>query len=477
MKFLLDTNILIPLEPSAVDEFEATSGAAAEFVRLASSGPHQLYRHPASNDDFARDPNDSRRSARTRLLQKYSLLRGPPATPAEWQDAVGQPEPGSNEWVDNQLLAAVGRNAVDYLVTEDLGIHRKSRRLGIDGCVLTLGDALATLRALYIAIPSARPGVERIQAHQIDEKDPFFESFRRDYSEFDAWLRKCKKQHRLAWVVSDHEGLQALALIKADPTKVIGEDKALKLCTFKVAERARGYRYGELLLKSVFDFAFQNALSSIYVTAFEKHEALVNLFEEFGFEHAGEKEATGEWILSKALGPRANTDGLSSFSYNLRYGPAAICPHSSNFFVVPIRPEYHDALFPGLAAQTSLLHLQKPCANGIRKAYLCHSPTKKLASGDTLLFYRSKDWQAVRVIGVVEETLRSSDADTIARFVGQKTVFGVSRIAEMCKKREVLAVNFRHAFELDDRVALDRLVSNAVPKGPPNSITQTRDSG
>jgi hypothetical protein len=51
MRFLLDTNILIPLENSQVILEESL----AHFVWLANEHGHQLVYHPASEDDINRD--------------------------------------------------------------------------------------------------------------------------------------------------------------------------------------------------------------------------------------------------------------------------------------------------------------------------------------------------------------------------------------------------------------------------------------
>ena len=57
MRFLLDTNILIPLENSQV----VLEESLAHFVRLANEHGHQLVYHPASEDDISRDTDLVRR--------------------------------------------------------------------------------------------------------------------------------------------------------------------------------------------------------------------------------------------------------------------------------------------------------------------------------------------------------------------------------------------------------------------------------
>ena len=54
MKFLVDTNILIALEPASPD-LEENAPLAAEFVSLAISAGHQIVRHRAQDADQQRD--------------------------------------------------------------------------------------------------------------------------------------------------------------------------------------------------------------------------------------------------------------------------------------------------------------------------------------------------------------------------------------------------------------------------------------
>ena len=70
MRFLLDTNILIPLEDSQVPLVESL----ANFVRMANKHGHQLLYHPASEDDINRDSNLDRRAQTLQRLRQYTRL-------------------------------------------------------------------------------------------------------------------------------------------------------------------------------------------------------------------------------------------------------------------------------------------------------------------------------------------------------------------------------------------------------------------
>jgi hypothetical protein len=128
MRLVVDTNIAIALDPLAPEDLESGTSSAVDLVRLAVEGGHTLFVHPASDADVDRDSDIQRREARRLLLRKYPTLSGPPEIPFGIESFVGSPAVNSNDWVDNQLLAAVLGDAVDYLVTEDDGIHRKACR-------------------------------------------------------------------------------------------------------------------------------------------------------------------------------------------------------------------------------------------------------------------------------------------------------------------------------------------------------------
>ena len=111
---------------------------------------------------------------------------------------------------------------------------------------------------------------------------------------------------------------------------------------------------------------------------------------------------------------------LDGLEFHIQFGPQAAKLVTGQAFIVPIQPRFHRQLFPEL--EMAALDGCRPCGNSMRKAYLSHSVIGSISPGALLLFYRSVDWRAVDVIGVVEATLRSSHPDEVARFVGKSTV-------------------------------------------------------
>lgn len=475
MKFLLDTNILIPLEPLSGETVEQQTQAATDCVRSIMQAGHQVFIHPYAFKDIDKNLDGEKRSLRRIQLAKYVTLQTPPPVSASLEGVIGKAKPGSNDWVDHHLLAAVQADAVDYLVTEDQGLIRKFSKANLETRVLTLAEAATLLRTLLDTIPTPPPAVNSLLAYGLDERDPIFDSLRQSYPGFDGWLRKCKGEHRQAWTVTvgNSSSLAAVCIVnheKNPPVSLSG--KVLKVCTFKVSSSYQGVRFGELLLKTVFTFATSNKYDWMLLTAYPEQESLLNFLQDFGFTIMGAATPSGEYVLVKPMSdPANNPDHLAPLEYHVRYGPRLALWDGPNAFVVPIQPQYHRILFPEMEKQLVLTPGIYPFGNSIGKAYLCHAGSRRLWRGDNLFFYRSKDSNGITVHGVVEGTFRSSSLNEIARYVGKRTVYTLADIGALCQK-PVLAILFRQARILDHPLPLDRLIKEDVLKAAPQSITK-----
>lgn len=433
--------------------------------------------HPASLKDFARDKKADRASLRLTLSQKYPPLPDPPSPSEALKERLGSPSPPSNDWVDRQMIAALEAEAVDFLVTEDQGIRKKAKRIGLETRVLGVLDAVVVLEDLLDRSPNPPPAIRPVKAHAIDSSDPILDSFRQDYPGFDSWLQRCKRQHRQAWIIDGLEGyLAALCIVKPEASSESPlSGKTLKICSFKVSDRYSGFRYGELLLKAVFDYAFNNRYEWLYVTAFEKHDKLMDLLREFGFEALGQTTHLGEIMMAKPLTRGLEPPHEEALAYHIRRGPLHFRGDVS-WFLVPIQPRYASVLFPEASPQPSMFPGLHAFGNSIRKAYLCHAPVRSLEPGSVIVFYRSQDLKSAIAIGVVEATLRSSDPEEIAKAVARRTVYSLSEIRSLCRS-EVLVVLFRQALIIDPSISLGSLIGGAVFSRPPQSIMKIKEEG
>lgn len=481
MKFLLDTNELIPVEPGSLSDVEPGTAVVAEFIRLSNEAKQQLYIHPVIAKDLGRDKNDDRRKLRKLLLGKYAELQHPPGL-EKVELVLGSCPSESHDWVDHHLLAAIAGNAADYLVTEDDKIHRKAERLGIGDRVVRVADTIQIIKNLFDRAPHAPPAVESTFAHALNIADPIFDSFRCDYPKFDDWLKKCQLQHRQTWTVRLHPAnkLAAVCIVNKEekPDGKWKSGKTLKICSFKVADESLGLRLGELLLKTVFGYAAENSYDSMFVTAFPKQIRLVELFNAFGFEALPELHGAGEMVLLKHMTySAAAATALSALDFHIKYGPFVTRFAEVPAFIVPIQPQYHAMLFPEAEDQTSFLAGQTAFGNSIRKAYLCHAAITTVTPGSSLVFYRSQDFKAATALGIAEGTMRSGDSAEIARFVGRRTVYSFDQIKAMCDHRPVLAIQFRQVRLIRPTIKLDELNRAKIVKAAPQSIIKVSEEG
>jgi L-amino acid N-acyltransferase YncA len=479
MKILIDTNILISLEPTSHATIEPGARETAEVARLIHQSPYRIVVHPYVLSDLARDGDPQRRAHREYVLTKYPLLEGAPQITAADERVMGVAAPGSNNWVDNHLLVSVARDAVDYLITQDHGIHTRAGRLGISDRVLTTADALTMLRALFPTTPAPPPAVRSVKTHELAQNDPIFESFRVDYPRFDEWLRKCKREERPTWVIDGEQGLAAVCIAKIEHTANHGmSGNILKICSFKVADSHLGARFGELLLKTLFIYAHENAVDWTYVTVFQKHEWLLVLLRDFGFSAAAEQTIIGELVMMKAARPTSTAPGMTPLAYATRFGPCRWSWDCANVWIVPIQPRFEQVLFPERQEQAAFFSGSQPSGNAIRKAYLCRAQLRVLRPGDVLAFYRSTDSQAIRTLGVVENWIASPDPEKIQQFVARRTVYSMADIQSMAiGGRDILAIRFRQVLHEFPEIQFNELRAAGVVAGAPQSIVRVRPEG
>jgi hypothetical protein len=477
MNFLIDTNILIPLEPATNADECQQSKKALEFHSALLAAGHIPLVHPASKEDISHDKDLARRRFRELHISKYPLLADPPVPSNQTLSIIGDAERASNDWIDNQLIAAVVEDAVNFLVSEDRGIRSKANRLGVGTRVLTIEEALSLISDLSDKIEVPPPSVKAVKAYYIKTDDPILESLRADYPNFDDWFARCRREHRQSWIIPGEGGYVAgLCVInheKDPPTALSG--KVLKICSFKISECFNGFRYGELLLRAVFEHANSNQYNWVFLTVFQKHFKLIELLGDFGFRPLESQTEMGEFVLAKPMEPIAGVIEANPVEFFIRYGPNHFLS-GVEWYVIPIRPVYSDVLFPETAYQGQLFQGIYPFGNSIRKAYLCHSKIKDIPVGSVAAFYRSQNRNGIVAIGIIERIFRSSSAQKIAQLVGKRTVYSMSEIQNMCQKT-VLAILFRQARGFMPEIPLKDLISGGVFKIPPQSIIRISQEG
>ena len=489
-KLLIDTNIFIGLEdPKRVDP------ALAEIARKCAHNDVGVFVHDAALVDIGRDKDAARREVSLSKVQKFQELKGPKLPDKAVLEARFGAIRKPNDEVDVALLHTLDLNVVDFLVTEDQGIHGRVKLTPLASRVLTIADALGWLRRTFDPTQVALPLVEDCKAHEIDRDDDIFDSLRAGYQGFDAWWDKCVRQHRQCWAATVDGKLAGLIVRKdetrAEATVTLPGDKILKICTFKVRPEYRGEKLGELLLKQALWFAQRNGYDLTYVTTYADQEALIRLLEYYGFTHTSQ-QGDGELIFEKPISKARLTwqDGGQDLFTTVRTNyPRFVAQAPATIFCVPIQGDYHNKLFPELAFAEPLplfpdeallvpTGRDRTPGNTIRKVYLCRSKIRSLSPGDVLLFYQSKSSglvssQSITSVGVVEHVTETHDFESLVRLTAKRSVFSRDELRQMIDDKDtpVRVIDFLLVGHLEQAVPLATLVEEGVfLKSPPQSI-------
>jgi len=495
LKLLVDTNIVIALEdPQPVE------ASLAELVRLCNEYSVGVFVDEATYEDVYRDVNAERRAVTLSKLKKFQRLRGIPIP----SDAVLESKFGSianeQDRSDVRLLAAVDSKAVDFLVTADVRLQKRAAKSSITGSVLTVEEALTWLKQSFATKSVDLPHVAERKAYELSGLEPIFVGLRGDYSGFDAWFEKCKRDHRDCWVLELEGDVAGLVIRKdedhdAAKTRHAGP-KILKVCTFKVREEFQGEKFGELLLKQVLWHTQHNKYDLVYLTAFPKQAFLIGLLKYYGFEETMMLQ-NGEVVLEKPL-LRGQLPGLSDavLEFDKKNYPRFHDGVSAKKFCVPIQSEYHRRLFPEIAfgKRLPLFPMEslwpilnrrdtRLPGNTIRKVYLCRAKTNQIAPGHILFFYMSKDprfaaSQSITTVAIAEQISLAFSTEDLVHLTAKRSVFSAEELEGFNASLDnpVKVIDFLLVGHAEHPIELDALVKAGVfSNRPPQSIARVSE--
>jgi ribosomal protein S18 acetylase RimI-like enzyme len=491
--YLIDTNILIGLEDN-----RAVEPIYSRFLSLATEHKVDVYVHEAARDDIARDKDNARKAISLSKLKKYVLLAKRHGLTSDELERHFGPLKKHNDIVDATLLHALKVDAVDFLVTQDQGLHERAQKHSSDLArrVLFVSDAAELLTQTYEPRKVPIRHVAEVAAHTIDHEEEFFDSLRDGYGDyFNVWWKeKCVKQRRPCWVVYDNDELAGLIVRKdedASNTDAITKaHKILKICTFKVRPEKRGVKLGELLLKQVLWFAQSNNYDLAYLTTYVDQTSLINLLSYYGFTHAGTKN-DGELIYERSFSSTrlVKLPEESAFETARRNYPRFWTGGGVKGFGIPIKEDYHDTLFPDLwnPRQRDLFDgkskAESPTrpGNTIRKVYLCLAPSNLAEAGSILFFYKSTSKelpsQALTAVGVLEEVTLAHSTKELMLKTGGRSVYSEAELEAWGATidRPVKVINYLLVGYIQPSIGLDELRSLGIVKGnPPQSIYEIR---
>ncbi|MBF9251864.1 hypothetical protein I2I11_01010 [Pontibacter sp. 172403-2] len=394
MKVLLDTNIIIHREAHRLSRLDI-----GQLFNWLDKLRYDKYIHPLTVQELNtyKDPNSTK--LMNIKIESYNTLKHQAPLGDKIRQVSKQIDTSHNDINDTQILNEVFEDRVDILISEDKKMHTKAKLLGIEDRVFKIQSFLEKATAENPGLVSYKVlAIKKVDFAEVNLKDPFFDSFRSDYSDFDKWFNS--KSEKPCYVCYSDNNITAFLYIKvervgeesySDITPIFKPKKRLKIGTLKVT--GNGYKIGERFLKTIFDNALLFKVEEIYVTIFNKRseqEQLIEMLEEWGFvKHGIKTSQNGDELVyvrpfSKSLSVNIESPKLT-FPFFSR---------ETDKYIIRIEPQYHTELFPDSinTREDKTKYIEnEPHRNRISKAYISHSPDRNLKSGDIVLIYRIGD--------------------------------------------------------------------------------------
>lgn len=255
---------------------------------------------------------------------------------------------------------------------------------------------------------------------KINLEDPFFDSLKAAYPDFEQWFAKKAAAGEQAYVFHNHSGavkdflyLKIETGVLSDVVPVLAAKKRLKVGTFKLL--SRGTRRGERFMKKIMDRAMAEDVDEVYVTIFPTDELmyLIRLFQRFGFRHTADKPhdgGTAEWVLVKDM--RAVTGDIMKDYPRMQTA-------GRRKWMLAIMPQWHTQLFPDSILNNESYDMVKDITptNGIYKIYISwNQDCAQMKKGEQVVIYRTSDepgraWyrSVVTSVCTVDDVKRWSD--------------------------------------------------------------------
>ncbi len=391
MKILLDTNIIIHTEANKIYKPEI-----GQLFKWIDNLKYSKYIHPLTVEELERYKDPKALDTMSIKIGSYNLLKHQAPLGEEIIKVSKKIDNQDNDINDTQILNEVFEGRVDILISEDKKIHTKANLLGIAEKVFKIESFLEKVTSENPELVDYKVlAVKRVDFAEVNIKDPFFDSFREDYMEFNKWFNS--KSEEKCYVCYSDNNLTAFLFVKienknsesySEMTPTFNPKKRLKIGTLKVS--SNGYKIGERFLKTIFDNAMQYEIEEIYVTLFTKRpeqEQLIEMLEEWGFIYHGLKTTQNgdEKVYTRQFGkdlPKNIKRPKLTFPFLSR---------ETDKYIIKIESQYHTELFPdsiNTKEDKSKYTENEPHRNRISKVYISHSQDRQLKSGDLIIIYR-----------------------------------------------------------------------------------------
>lgn len=264
--------------------------------------------------------------------------------------------------------------------------------------------------------------------------NPFFDSLKKDYEEFETWFKKKQADDSKAYVEIEKSTNEMVGFLYVkveeeeitDVFPVLPAKKRIKAGTFKV--NAHGTKYGERFIKKIMDHALSENAEEVYLTVFPKHEGLISLIFRYGFVHRATKTTKNgrELVFVK---------DMKSYTGNVLVDYPLIKTSGCGKYLLSIRPEFHTRLFPDSILKNEDYDVVQDISatNSIHKIYISSMfGCFRLKPKDLLLIYRTSDKigpakyrSVVTSVCEVQELKTRSDFKDVEDFIKYSAAYSI----------------------------------------------------
>lgn len=488
MRTLLDTNIIIHRE-----NYRASNYSIGSLYKWLDKLGYTKIIHPYSKSEILDGISKDIKENYEVKLSAYNLLKTIKAPTKDFNSLLVGFKHEENDFVDNHLLYEVFLGRVDLLITEDRKMLRKSVVLGIRNKVYSINSFIEEMTRENPSLLEYNVlSVKKSLFGEVNLEDPFFDSFKRDYNEFEEWFHK--KCDEPVYVCLSEDTVLGFLYLKiedkselyADINPIFVRKKRLKIGTFKV--ESTGFRLGERFVKIIIDNAIENNVDEIYVTLFDNRkelQALKHLLYRWGFGDFGFKTTSNgkELVLVKNM---VDFDSTKDVKYNF-----PLFDRDCNKFILPIFPVYHTTLLPDsiLNTESSLDIIGNiPHRYALQKVYISWASTKDAKKGDAILFYRTGDYGTVKkytsvisTVGIVDEIISVfQNKHEFLSHCQNRSVFTNKELDDFWRKHSynISIIKFVYLRKLNKRPILEDLYQlGIIPEGDgPRPFTKISDT-
>ena len=189
IKILLDTNLLIYRENHSVIDDKVL-----ELTKiLYDSNKYKIVIHPMTIEDINHIKDLNEREIFHSKIKIYETIKRPPKATNHFNNLVGCSK-FPNDLIDNNLLYAVYRDCVTYLITNDKKLKNKAQKIGLSDRVFGIEDAIVKFKPLEEKEVRTPAFINYEYLYNIEIEDDFFDSLKADYKGFENWYKKKSRE-------------------------------------------------------------------------------------------------------------------------------------------------------------------------------------------------------------------------------------------------------------------------------------------